>query len=221
MANTGSKSSAQIALDYISESEDRFIRIYDKDTEPMVERWVYPHSHKTDQELANLYSYLNYKNPHVCDVIVPSGIRIKGWAAPNSARIYTYEIEAKPGILFTNDRPLPKPEPTKPTEPAKSGLRQIMEYKTNQDGKFVRLYDKEFFQMEGSWLFKPSDVTGKTPEQLMEFFALPFLPKYVCEAAVPMNTTVIAFASPRSSEPNVYKVESGIVFSNERPILLN
>ncbi len=206
-----------VVLDYVSETEDRFIRVYNKDAEPMVDRWIYSFAHQTDQEIANKYSHLNCGGLHVCDVIVPAGVRIKGWAAPNSDRAYIYEIESVPGIVFINDRELPAPDVQRHVT---NGLRAMLNYTTNQDGGFVRLYDKKMFQMEGPWVFNPAHVKGRSPEQMQEYFDLPFLPTFICDVMIASGTKVAAYASPRSEKPNVYRVESGMTFLNERLLQL-
>ncbi|MFY9288409.1 MAG: hypothetical protein WAO98_07890 [Alphaproteobacteria bacterium] len=211
--NSSLPAGTNIVLDYIAENEEKFIRIYDKDKQPMVERWVYPQNFKSDQELADIYAYLGYEKPYVCDVVVPIGSKIKGVAAQNSNNPYIYQIDGYPGTLFHNERPLP---PAKPL--VSQGPRFILEYVSNQQALFLRLYDKDKAGMEGVWLFDVKQVQGKTPEQLRQFFQLPYLPKFVCDAIVKPEAKIQAFATSNVRQPNLYRVEAGVSFLNERTV---
>lgn len=71
--------------------------------------------------------------------------------------------------------------------PYKEGeTAQIIEL--TKDTKFVRTYDKENSGMYGSWVMKYDDIKGKTPEQIADAFALPQVPKYLCDVTLPAGT---------------------------------
>ena len=48
---------------------------------------------------------------------------------------------------------------------------------------FVRVYDKSptGSQMFGGWVMLKEDIAGLTPEQIRDKFALPFVPRYICD----------------------------------------
>ena len=54
--------------------------------------------------------------------------------------------------------------------------------------KFVRTYDKENSGMYGSWVMKYDDIKGLSPEQIADKFALPQVPKYMCDVEFPAGT---------------------------------
>ena len=71
--------------------------------------------------------------------------------------------------------------PYKPNQKA-----QIIEL--TKDTKFVRTYDGENSGMYGSWIMKYDDIKGLTPEQIADKFALPQVPKYMCDCTLPAGT---------------------------------
>lgn len=62
--------------------------------------------------------------------------------------------------------------------------------KLDKETKFVRTYDKENSGMYGSWVMKYDDVKGLTPEQIADKFALPQVPKYLCDVTLPEGTVM-------------------------------
>ncbi len=71
--------------------------------------------------------------------------------------------------------------PYKPNKKA-----QIIEL--TQDTKFVRTYDGENSGMYGSWVMKYDDIKGLKPEEIADKFALPQVPKYMCDCTLPKGT---------------------------------
>jgi len=71
--------------------------------------------------------------------------------------------------------------PYKPNKKA-----QIIEL--TQDTKFVRTYDGKNSGMYGSWVMKYDDVKGLKPEEIADKFALPQVPKYMCDCTLPKGT---------------------------------
>lgn len=71
--------------------------------------------------------------------------------------------------------------PYKPNQKA-----QIIEL--TDDTKFVRTYDGKNSTMYGSWVMKYDDVKGLTPEEIADKFALPQVPKYMCDCTLPAGT---------------------------------
>ena len=72
-------------------------------------------------------------------------------------------------------------------EPYKEGKNpDIIQLK--EDTKFVRTYDGKKSGQAGSWVMKYEDVKGLTPTQIADKFALPQVPKYICDAEIPAGT---------------------------------
>ena len=71
--------------------------------------------------------------------------------------------------------------PYKPNKKA-----QIIEL--TQDTKFVRTYDGKNSGMYGSWVMKYDDIKGLKPEEIADKFALPQVPKYMCDCTLPKGT---------------------------------
>ena len=71
--------------------------------------------------------------------------------------------------------------PYKPNQKA-----QIIEL--TKDTKFVRTYDGKNSGMYGSWVMKYDDIKGLTPEQIADKFALPQVPKYMCDCTLTAGT---------------------------------
>ena len=63
---------------------------------------------------------------------------------------------------------------------------------------FVRVYDNmpNGSGMYGSWIMRPEDIEGLTPIEIKDRFALPNIPKYVCDVELDAGTHV------RSGEAN-------------------
>ena len=64
--------------------------------------------------------------------------------------------------------------------PYKDGTK-VTTYKLDKNTKFVRVYDGESSMMKGSFLMKPEDIEGLTAKQIQEKYALPNLPKFICD----------------------------------------
>ena len=71
--------------------------------------------------------------------------------------------------------------------PYKDGeTAQIIEL--TEDTKFVRTYDGENSGKYGSWVMKYDDIKGLNPEQIADKYALPQVPKYMCDATFEKGT---------------------------------
>jgi hypothetical protein len=62
----------------------------------------------------------------------------------------------------------------------------VNEIELTQDAIFVRVYDNipGGSGMYGSWVMKPEDVEGLTAKQIQDKFALPNIPKYICDVKI-------------------------------------
>ncbi|MBR2525460.1 hypothetical protein IKE67_03230 [bacterium] len=72
-------------------------------------------------------------------------------------------------------------------EPYKSNqLTDIIQL--TEPARFVRVYDGEISGKAGSWVMKYDDIKGLNPEEIADKFALPQVPKYVCDVDLPKGT---------------------------------
>lgn len=72
-------------------------------------------------------------------------------------------------------------------EPYKDGtMADVIQLKEN--ARFVRTYDGENSGKAGSWVMKYEDIEGLSPEQIADKFALPQVPKYMCDVEIPAGT---------------------------------
>lgn len=200
----------------VTEHTERFLRVYDEQTETMRSNWMYRGSPQQDDKgIADRFAYLGHRQPRACDVLVPAGTLIKAWGWLSSDTVYKIEVTLSDEIEFTNDRALPTSAPHNPfTEKLNMLRKQLLK----QECRFARLYDKKTFDMEGVWLFDPEQVSGKTPAQLKQFLGLPFVPTFICDAIAKPPSLMLAYVIP-VTKGNIYQVEGGLSFSGERPLL--
>lgn len=73
--------------------------------------------------------------------------------------------------------------------PYKPGT-DVREIVLQEDTTFVRVYDNrpDGSGMYGSWIMRAEDIEGLTPSQIKDKFALPSLPKYVCDVELRAGT---------------------------------
>lgn len=57
-----------------------------------------------------------------------------------------------------------------------------------ENARFVRTYDGKNSGKAGSWVMKYEDIKGLTPEQIADKFALPQVPKYICDVELSEGT---------------------------------
>jgi len=68
----------------------------------------------------------------------------------------------------------------------------VKEIELIENTTFVRVYDKmpEGSGMYGSWVMKADDIKGLTPLEIQNKFALPSIPKYVCNVELEAGTHI-------------------------------
>ena len=72
---------------------------------------------------------------------------------------------------------------------------QILEI--TQPTRFVRTYDGKNSGMKGSWVMRYDDVKDLTPEEIAEKYALPQVPKYMCDVILqPGDKVRMGIAGP-------------------------
>ena len=68
----------------------------------------------------------------------------------------------------------------------------VKEIELNRNTIFVRVYDNapDGSGMYGSGLMKAEDIKGLTPSEIKDKFALPNIPKYVCDVELEAGTHI-------------------------------
>ncbi|MDX1921744.1 MAG: hypothetical protein SFW65_01260 [Alphaproteobacteria bacterium] len=107
-----------------------------------------------------------------------------------------------------------------PQTPFTRPLEYCRELFIENETRFIRLYDKYYFQKEGIWLFGTAQFKEETPEQLRDLLGLPFVPIYICDVFVKPSRILIYFISdannPSKKGQLVSQAEQGLRFENER-----
>src|SRR5690606_16656159 len=83
---------------------------------------------------------------------------------------------------------------------------QLVSVQIAQPETFVRVYVQEANKSElsGSWMMRPEDIAGLTPEQIASKYALPQVPTHVADVRVPAGNTL------RVSVANDVQIKQGL-----------
>lgn len=200
--------------EYRAAQEEHFLRLYDAEHGGIAENMFFAASSEDDKRLADKFAYLGYRKPRASEVTVPAGAVLKVWAWPSSNVPYIYEVQSLDAVKYDKDRDLPT---SAPQNNFTKSLKMVSKMLLKHECRFVRLYDKKIFDMEGLWLFDPEQVNGKTPEELQKFLALPFVPTFICDAVAKPPSLMLAYTIP-ATKGDIYQIEGGLSFSNERPL---
>lgn len=114
---------------------------------------------------------------------------VKG--TPAEQRVYTdgskFDVEdVDPDGDSTNKQLLAEGFDNPPYTPGK----EVKVVVTNEDMVFVRTLDGQGSGVLGSWLMPKSEIDGLTPEQIADKYALPQVPKFMCDVTVPAGTKI-------------------------------
>ena len=71
--------------------------------------------------------------------------------------------------------------------PYKPGT-SVTEIQLTENATYVRVYDKVNSRMQGGWVMKAEDIGGLTPREIQNQFALPNIPKYICDVNLEAGT---------------------------------
>lgn len=100
--------------------------------------------------------------------------------------------------------------------------KPVKEIVTDSDEVFVRVHGGS--NQAGSWVMRPEEIRGLSPQQIKDKFALPELPTHVSDVSVPAGTKIRvgeAGALPPwggGGGTQVEVMERTSVFSNQRPL---
>lgn len=93
--------------------------------------------------------------------------------------------------------------------PYKPGT-SVTEIQLTENATYVRVYDKANSRMQGGWVMKAEDIGGLTPQEIQNKFALPNIPKYICDVNLEAGTRLRAGeVNPLFGFENV--IEAGLV----------
>lgn len=200
--------------EYRVAEEEHFLCLYDAEHGRITKNMFFATFREDDKQLADKFAYLGYRKPRASEVTVPAGAMVKVWAWPSSNVPYIYEVQSLDAVKYGNDRNLPT---SAPRNNFTESLKMVSKMLLKQECRFVRLYDKKTFDMEGLWLFDPEQVNGKTPEELQRFLALPFIPTFICDAVAKPPSLMLSYTIP-ATKGDIYQIEGGLSFLNERPL---
>ena len=68
----------------------------------------------------------------------------------------------------------------------------VTEIQLTENATYVRVYDKVNSRMQGGWVMKAEDIGGLTPQEIQNKFALPNIPKYICDVNLEAGTRLRA-----------------------------
>ena len=71
--------------------------------------------------------------------------------------------------------------------PYKPGT-SVTEIQLTENATYVRVYDKVNSRMQGGWVMKAEDIGRLTPQEIQNKFALPNIPKYICDVNLEAGT---------------------------------
>lgn len=93
--------------------------------------------------------------------------------------------------------------------PYKPGT-SVTEIQLTENATYVRVYDKVNSRMQGGWVMKAEDIGGLTPREIQNQFALPNIPKYICDVNLEAGTRLrTGEVNPLFGFENV--IEAGLV----------
>lgn len=96
-------------LNYDTQCDELFLRIYDKAKQEPRGEWVYSFKYaagKSDEEIGKTFSFLRFERLAACNVVVPKGSNVNCWARDTSDNIYMYQLDLNSRIEFIDDRDL-------------------------------------------------------------------------------------------------------------------
>ena len=75
--------------------------------------------------------------------------------------------------------------------PYKPGT-EVKEIRLTEDTTFARVYDNlpNGSSMQGGWIMNAEDIKGLTPLEIRDKYALPSIPKYVCDVELKAGTRI-------------------------------
>lgn len=208
----------RLLKEYVTQQEDVFLRVFDKDREEMQAPWVHHYNltyGRSDAELSGYFAHLNFASPTRCDVLVPTNTKIKCWGSNNSSIILLCELDMACRPEFKNERALPKTSKLLKTE---KEPHVAFDFVLDHNSIYSTLYDKQTRHQENNWLFNREAVLGKSPEQLQKEFHLQFVPKFICDVVVLKNQRLVAWIMPGTTHSNVVQFNGLRQLGQEREL---
>lgn len=120
----------------------------------------------------------------------------------------TREIAQLGGLLDT----IPSGEHRYPISP-------LVIYVTDaRSDALVRIYDGEIAKRDNAFLVERKELLGKTPEEIQALFGLTFVPRYICDASIPVGHKVIhgKLTNEAGGRVSIYKAVTALDLFSER-----
>lgn len=120
----------------------------------------------------------------------------------------------QPGVINHAPYPVESSEHTRP-------LIATISYVTDMvSDSLVRIYDQEIAPRDEAFCVAREELQGRTPEQLRDHFALAFVPRFVCDAHVPVGNTitVCSLVNAERETVKVFYPRTRLELANERPL---
>lgn len=97
---------------------------------------------------------------------------------------------------------------------------------TSQNTQFVRVYNSNNGNANGSWVMRAQDIQGKTAQQIKDMYALEYMPNQICDVNVPSGKQLYTGIAERvTGWGNGGGVQfdldwntTGVTFTNSRPL---
>lgn len=82
----------------------------------------------------------------------------------------------------------------------------------------VRIYDGEIAKRDNAFLVERKELVGKTPEEIQSLFGLTFVPRYLCDALIPVGHKVIhgKLTNEAGRRVSIYKAVTALELFSER-----
>ena len=115
---------------------------------------------------------------------VVAGLRAADKVTIKYRELKTYTAEEANQWFIDSEKPDFKP-------PYKPGT-EVKEIRLTEDTVFARVYDNlpNGSGMKGGWIMNREDIEGLTPIEIRDKYALPSIPKYVCDVELKAGTRI-------------------------------
>ncbi len=97
----------------------------------------------------------------------------------------------------------------------------FMDYKTDAESDaLVRIYDGVIAKRDDAFLVERKELAGKTPEAIRDHFCLSFLPRFLCDASIPVGHRIAVgkVTNALGKRVSIFKALTALSLSSERPL---
>ncbi|MFA5957059.1 hypothetical protein [Hyphomicrobium sp.] len=103
----------------------------------------------------------------------------------------------------------------------RNAITALMTYTTNiLTDNLVRIHDGVIAQRDGFLLVERKELIGKTPEGIQAHFSLAFVPRFLCDATIPLGSLVTLGKTTNDAgqRVSIFKAVTSLQLSNERSL---